>query len=337
MKVIQIQGGYGLTHVKQAERQIPVPGPNEVLIKVRAVSLNSRDLGVIAGFYQPDLSNPLVLTSDAVGEVVALGAQASRFSIGQRVSGIFTQSWISGEATQANWISTLGSPLDGMLAEYVVLPEQGLVQVPEYLTDAEAATLPCAGVTAWHAIIEEGNVKAGDTVVVQGTGGVSLFALQFAKLQGASVIVTSSSDEKLEKARQLGADFGINYRVHPEWEKEVLKLTEGRGADHIIDVGGAATLNQSITAIRVGGRISIVGLLSGGSVEGFHVVPAILRRARLQAINVGSREMFESMNRAITKHKLRPVIDRVFPFEQAIDAFDYFEHGSYFGKICITL
>ncbi|MDF2646147.1 MAG: Zn-dependent oxidoreductase [Paenibacillus sp.] len=337
MKVIQIQGGYGLTHVKQAERQIPVPGPNEVLIKVRAVSLNSRDLGVIAGFYQPDLSNPLVLTSDAVGEVVALGEQASRFNIGQRVSGIFTQSWISGEATQANWSSTLGSPLDGMLAEYVVLPEQGLVHVPDYLTDAEAATLPCAGVTAWHAIIEEGNVKAGDTVVVQGTGGVSLFALQFAKLQGASVIVTSSSDEKLEKARQLGADFGINYKVHPEWEKEVLKLTGGRGADHIIDVGGAETLNQSITALRVGGRISIVGLLSGGSVEGFLVVPAILRRARLQAINVGSREMFESMNRAITNHKLRPAIDRVFSFEQAIDAFKYFENGSYFGKICITL
>ncbi|OGX68208.1 MAG: NADPH:quinone oxidoreductase, partial [Paenibacillus sp. RIFOXYA1_FULL_44_5] len=250
MKVIQIQGGYGLTHVKQVERQIPVPGPNELLIKIRAVSLNSRDLGVIAGFYQPDLSNPLVLTSDAVGEVVALGEQASRFNIGQRVSGIFTQSWISGEASTANWISTLGSPLDGMLAEYVVLPEQGLVHVPDYLTDVEAATLPCAGVTAWHAIVEEGGVKAGDTVVVQGTGGVSLFALQIAKLQGASVIVTSSSDEKLEKARQLGADFGINYRVHPEWDEEVLKLTNGRGADHIIDVGGAATLNQSITALR---------------------------------------------------------------------------------------
>jgi NADPH:quinone reductase-like Zn-dependent oxidoreductase len=337
MKVIQIQGGYGLTHVKQAERQIPVPGPNKVLIKIRAVSLNSRDLGVIAGFYQPDLSSPLVLTSDAVGEVVALGEQASRFNIGQRVSGIFTQSWISGEASTANWISTLGSPLDGMLAEYVVLPEQGLVHVPDYLTDAEAATLPCAGVTAWHAIVEEGGVKAGDTVVVQGTGGVSLFALQIAKLQGASVIVTSSSDEKLEKARQLGADFGINYRVHPEWDKEVLKLTNGRGADHIIDVGGAATLNQSITALRVGGRISIIGLLSGGSVEGFNVVPAIMRRVRLQAINVGSREMFESMNRAFTQHMLRPVVDRIFPFEQSIDAFDYLENGSYFGKICITI
>ncbi|NQX69264.1 NAD(P)-dependent alcohol dehydrogenase [Paenibacillus alba] len=337
MKVIQIQGGYGLAHVKQVEREMPIPGPNEVLIKIRAVALNSRDLGVIAGIYQPDLSNPLVLTSDAVGEVVALGAQASKFGVGERVSGIFTQSWIAGEASQANWGSTLGSPLDGMLAEYVVLPEQGLVQVPDYLTDAEAATLPCAGVTAWHAIVEEGGVKSGDTVVVQGTGGVSLFALQFAKLQGASVIATSSSDEKLEKARQLGADFGINYRAQPEWENEVLKLTGGRGADHIVDVGGASTLNHSISALRVGGRISIVGLLSGGSVEGFQVVPAIVRKVRLQAINVGSRAMFEAMNRAITQHTLHPAIDRVFSFEQAIEAFDYLQNGSYFGKICITL
>jgi NADPH:quinone reductase-like Zn-dependent oxidoreductase len=223
-----------------------------------------------------------------------------------------------------------------MLAEYVTLPEEGLVRVPEHLTDEEAATLTCAGVTAWHAISEEGRVQAGDTVVVQGTGGVSLFALQFAKLHGAKVIVTSSSDEKLERAKALGADYGINYKTNPEWDAAVLAFTQGRGADHIVDLGGAATLNRSISALKVGGQISIVGLLSGASVKDFAIVPAILRKARLQAINVGSREMFERMNRAIEHHALRPVIDRSFPFAQAIEAFRHLAKGSSFGKIVIT-
>ncbi|MFD1774317.1 zinc-dependent alcohol dehydrogenase family protein [Paenibacillus rhizophilus] len=336
MKVYEIQGEFGLDQLKEAQRPIPVPGPGEVRIKMRAVSLNSRDLGVINGFYNPDLNAPLIPVSDGVGEVVALGEHTTRFKIGDRVSGIFTQSWISGEATQDNWVSTLGSPLNGLLAEYAVLPEKGLVRVPDHLTDEEAAALPCAGVTAWHAVIEEGRVKAGDTVVVQGTGGVSLFALQFAKLHGATVIVTSSSDEKLMRAKGLGADFGINYIQTPEWDKVVLELTGGRGADHIVDLGGSATLNKSITALRVGGQISIVGGLSGYQVEGFEIIPAILRKARLQAINVGSRDMFESMNRAIQQNGLRPVVDRVFPFERAVEALHYLAEGSYFGKICIA-
>ncbi|WP_258207115.1 zinc-dependent alcohol dehydrogenase family protein [Paenibacillus radicibacter] len=204
------------------------------------------------------------------------------------------------------------------------------------MTDIEAATLACAALTAWHAISEEGRVRAGDTVVVQGTGGVSLFALQFAKLLGAQVIVTSSSDEKLERAKVLGADFGINYRTNPDWDKAVLAYTHGRGADHIVDLGGGSTLNRSITALKVGGQISIVGLLSGSEVEGFAIVPAILRKAKLQAINVGSREMFERMNRAIELHSLRPVIDRTFPFEQSLDALRYLAKGSTFGKIAIV-
>lgn len=335
MKAYVLQDGFGLGQLKAVERPIPVPAPDEVLVKMRAVSLNARDLGVIDGFYNPELKEPLVPVSDGVGEVVALGRQVSRFKVGERVSGIFTQSWITGEPTKDNWISTLGSPLDGLLAEYVVLPEQGLVRVPEHLTDEEAAALPCAGVTAWHAVVEEGKVKEGDIVVVQGTGGVSLFALQFAKLFGAQVIITSSSDGKLERAKKLGADHGINYRQTPEWDKAVLELTNGRGADLIVDLGGAATLNRSISALRVGGQISLIGGMSGFRVEGFDIIPAILRKARLQAINVGSRDMFESMNRAIEQHKLRPAIDRVFPFEQAVDALKRLKSGSFFGKISI--
>lgn len=341
LKAFEIQNGFGLDHVVVVERSIPSPGPGEVLIKMQAVSLNARDLGVIDGFYNPNLHKPLIPISDGVGEVVSLGERTSRFELGDRVSGIFTQNWLSGDPTRENWASTLGSPLDGLLAEYAVLPEDGLVRVPDHLTDEEAATLPCAGVTAWHAIVEEGKVKAGETVVVQGTGGVSLFALQFAKLHGATVIVTSSNDQKLERAKELGADFGINYRQTPEWDKTVLQLTDGNGADFIVDLGGAATLNRSISALNMGGQVGVIGgfsqSLSGFSVNGFDIIPAIMRKARLQAINVGSREMFEAMNRAIGQNKLRPVIDRVFPFDQSTEAIRYLEQGVHFGKICIKM
>ncbi|MFD0587010.1 NAD(P)-dependent alcohol dehydrogenase [Paenibacillus sp. GCM10027627] len=336
MKAIVIENGFGLEHLKVKEKEMPLPGPSEVLVKLRAVSLNSRDLGVINGFYFPDLSEPLIPVSDGVGEVVAVGDQVTRFQLGDRVNGIFTQKWISGEATKQTAESTLGGPLPGLLAEYAVLPETGLVGVPDYLTDEEAATLPCAGVTAWHAIVEQGKVKAGDTVVVQGTGGVSLFALQFAKLHGAKVIITSSSNDKLVRAKSLGADHGINYKENPNWEKEVLKLTGERGADHIVELGGAATLNQSVECLRVGGKISLIGGLSGFEVGGFQIVPAIVRRAALQAINVGSRDMFEAMNRALEAGQLHPVVDRVFSFHEALDAFHSFAAGSYFGKIVIS-
>lgn len=337
MKAYEIQGAFGLDHVTLAERPVPTPGPGEVLVKLRAVSLNSRDLGVINGFYGTDLPNPLVPVSDGVGEVVSLGAHVTQFEPGDRVSGIFTQGWLAGEPTPAGWATTLGSPIDGLLAEYAVLNEAGLVRVPEHLTDEEAASLPCAGVTAWHAVVVEGRVKAGDTVVVQGTGGVSLFALQFAKQHGATVIVTSSSDEKLARAKALGADFGINYRQTPAWDEAVRELTQGRGADLVVDLGGATTLNRSVAALRLGGQVSLVGILSGATVEGFDIVPTLMKKVRLQAINVGSREMFEAMNRAIAQHTLRPVVDRVFPFEQAIEALRYMEKGMHFGKVCIRL
>jgi NADPH:quinone reductase-like Zn-dependent oxidoreductase len=336
MKEFEIRDGFGLDHVVMAEREVPAPGPGRVLVKMRAVSLNARDLGVIDGFYYPDMKFPLIPVSDGVGEVAALGEGASRFRVGDRVCATFSQRWISGEPTKEWLDGLLGGPLDGLLAEYVVLHEDGLVRVPEHLTDAEAASLPCAGVTAWQAVVTEGRVKAGDVVVVQGTGGVALFALQFAKLHGASVIVTSGSDEKLERVMRLGADYGINWRKTPEWDRAVLEWTGGRGADHVVDLGGASTLNRSVSACRFGGRVSLVGFLSGPEVRDFRLVPAFQKRIRLQGINVGSRDMFEAMNRAIGKSGLRPVIDRTFPFEEAVEALRYLAKGAHFGKVCIV-
>ncbi|WP_276351488.1 zinc-dependent alcohol dehydrogenase family protein [Cohnella caldifontis] len=336
MKVFELQNGFGLDRLVMAERPIPVPGPREVLIKMRAVSLNSRDLGVIGGFYYPDMKFPLIPVSDGVGEVAAVGEQVARFRMGDRVSGTFSQRWISGEPTKEWLDGLLGGPLDGMLAEYAVLHEDGLVRVPEHLTDAEAACLPCAGVTAWQAVVAEGRVKAGDTVVVQGTGGVALFALQFAKLNGARVIVLSGSEDKLERVSRLGADHLVSYRATPDWDEEVQRLTNGRGADHVLELVGAATLNRSVAACRFGGQISLIGLLSGHEVENFRLVPTFQKRIRLQGINVGNREMFEAMNRAIAFHRLRPVVDRTFSFEQSLEAFRYLEKGTHFGKVCIV-
>jgi NADPH:quinone reductase-like Zn-dependent oxidoreductase len=285
MKAFVLRNGFGLDRVAMVERPVPEPGPREVRIKMRAASLNARDLGVIGGFYYPDLKGPLIPVSDGVGEVVAVGEGVRRFRPGDRVSATFSQRWISGDPTKKWLDGLLGGPLDGMLAEYAVLHEDGLVRVPEHLSDEEAATLPCAAVTAWQSVVTEGRVQAGDVVVVQGTGGVSLFALQFAKLHGAAVIVTSSSDEKLERARQLGADYGINYRQTPDWEQAVLSWTDGRGADHVVDVGGAATLNRSIAAVRFGGRVSLIGLLSGPKVEDFHRLSEPDQNRLIQAMN----------------------------------------------------
>jgi NADPH:quinone reductase-like Zn-dependent oxidoreductase/GNAT superfamily N-acetyltransferase len=285
MKAFVLRNGFGLDRVAMVERPVPEPGPREVRIQMRAASLNARDLGVIGGFYYPDLKGPLIPVSDGVGEVVAVGEGVRRFRPGDRVSATFSQRWISGDPTKKWLDGLLGGPLDGMLAEYAVLHEDGLVRVPEHLSDEEAATLPCAAVTAWQSVVTEGRVQAGDVVVVQGTGGVSLFALQFAKLHGAAVIVTSSSDEKLERARQLGADYGINYRQTPDWEQAVLSWTDGRGADHVVDVGGAATLNRSIAAVRFGGRVSLIGLLSGPKVEDFHRLSEPDQNRLIQAMN----------------------------------------------------
>jgi NADPH:quinone reductase-like Zn-dependent oxidoreductase len=333
MKVFEIQR-FGLDSLSLTERPEPKPGYGQILIKLRAVSLNYRDLMVVKGLYNPKLPLPMIPFSDGVGEVVAVGEGVTRVKSGDRVAGIFFQKWLAGELTAQKALSALGGAIDGTLAEYVVLHEDGVVHVPEHLTDEQAACLPCAAVTAWNALFVSGGVKAGDTVLVQGTGGVSIFALQFALLAGARVIATSSSEEKLERVRQLGATDTINYRQTPEWGKQVRELTADIGVDYVIEVGGAGTLNESLRAVRYGGQISLIGVLTGGSGE--IATASILRKnVRVQGIYVGSRSMFEAMNRAIALHKLQPVVDRVFPFHEAPEALRYMESGSHFGKICI--
>jgi NADPH:quinone reductase-like Zn-dependent oxidoreductase len=252
--------------------------------------------------------------------------------VSDRVAGCFMPAWIEGEPTEAKAKSALGGGGTGMAAEYVVLPAEGVVRCPDHLSDEEAATLPCAAVTAWHALVSEGAVKAGDTVLTQGTGGVSIFALQFAKLLGARVIATSSSDAKLSRVLQMGASDGINYKTTPEWGAKARELT-GTGVDHVVEVGGAGTMPESMRAARMGGRISLIGVLSGAGQ--FNPTPVLMKNLRVQGIYVGSREMFEAMNRAIALHKLRPVIDRVFPITDIRAALQHMESGSHFGKIVI--
>ncbi|MCZ8521556.1 MULTISPECIES: zinc-dependent alcohol dehydrogenase family protein [Paenibacillus] len=337
MNVFELKDTFGLEGIRAGERAKPVPGPGEVLVRIKAVSLNARDLGVVGGFYVGAEALPLIPVSDGAGVVEGLGEGVTRVKPGDRVCPIFVQEWVSGTPSRQMLGSTLGGPRDGVLAEYAVFPQEALVLVPEYLTDEEAAALPIAGLTAWHALVTEGRIRAGETVVIQGTGGVALFALQFAKLHGARVIITSGSDAKLERAATLGADFGINYKTHPKWEQEVLRLTGGIGADHVLDLGGAATLNAALAAVRPGGRVSIIGVLSGTTAEGVDLIAAIQKKVTLQGVNVGSREMFEDMNRALRASRIRPVIDRVFPFAESVEALRYLQQGAHFGKICIRL
>jgi len=336
MKAFELKEKFGIDSLTITERAKPQPGPGQVLLQMEAWSLNYRDLMLVKGTYNPKLRLPCVPLSDGAGTVAEVGAGVTRVKPGDRVTGIFMQQWIAGEPTEAKGRSALGGGGPGMLAEYVVLHEDGVVQAPEHLTEEEAATLPCAAVTAWHALITEGNLKAGDSVLVQGTGGVSLFALQFALLSGARVIVTSSSDAKLERAMKLGASAGINYKTTPEWDKAVRQLTHDQGVDHVVEVGGAGTLPRSFRAVRMGGRISLIGVLTGNTAE-VNPTPILMKNIRVQGIYVGSREMFEAMNRAIGLHKLQPVVDRVFPFADAPAAFRYLESGAHFGKVCIRI
>ncbi|MBI3411662.1 MAG: NAD(P)-dependent alcohol dehydrogenase [Planctomycetes bacterium] len=336
MKVVELQNAFGIDSLTVVERPEPKPAPAQVLIRMRAWSLNYRDLMVAKGLYNPKLKFPIVPLSDGVGEVVALGPGVNDVRIGARVAGTFLQKWVAGEVTDAKAKSALGGGGPGVLAEYVVLEADGLIPVPEHLSDEEAATLPCAALTSWHALVSAGHVQAGDTVLVQGTGGVSLFALQFARMHGARVIATSSSDDKLRRACELGASDGINYKTTPDWDEAARALTGGVGVDHVIEVGGAGTLGKSMKAVRMGGRISLIGVLSGAA-AGVNPTPLLMKTICLQGIFVGSREMFEAMNRAIALHKMRPVVDRVFGFAEIREALKYMESAGHFGKICLRL
>ena len=334
MRVFEIQGAFGLDNLKLSKRPDPSPGPGQVLLRMRAASLNYRDIMTVGGTYNPRQPLPLIPCSDGVGEVVAVGAGVSRVRAGDRVATLFSQGWMAGGPTADKLRATLGGPLDGTLSELMVLPETGVIGVGDHLSDAEASTLPCAALTAWSALAEQGDVTAGDTVLVQGTGGVSIFALQLACLLGARVIVTSSRDDKLARARDLGAWETINYVNDPGWGKTARGLSGGRGVDHVVDVGGAATLEQSLRAVRVGGTVSVIGVLSGAATS-INVASILMQHVRLQGILVGSRGGFERMNRAIGHHDLRPVVDRVFPFSETPAAFEYMTAGRHFGKVCI--
>jgi len=335
MKAYEIQGSFGMENLRAVERPEPAVGRGQVLVRMKAVSLNFRDLLMVRGHYNPRQPLPLIPCSDGVGEVVDVGEGVTRVVPGDRVATAFSQTWISGRPSAEKLTGTLGGPIDGTLAELMVLGEEGVVKVPPALTDVEVATLPCAAVTAWSALAEWGTVTAGDTVLVQGTGGVSIFALQLARSMGARVIATSSSEEKLERVRAMGAWATLNYAQDPQWGKTVRRLTDGRGVDHIVEVGGAGTLTQSLRAITAGGTISVIGVLSGISSE-INIIPVLMQHVKLQGILVGSREAFERMNRAIEHHEIKPVIDRVFGFDDVPGAFALMASGTHFGKICIA-
>lgn len=342
MRAWAVEEGFGLDHLQLVERPDPDPerlAPGQALLRIRAVSLNFRDLMMVQGLYNPRQPLPLVPCSDGAGEVAAVGEGVRTVRPGDRVATIFAQGWLAGAQRPEYVTTTLGGPLDGTLRELMVVPAAALVPVPAHLSDTEAATLPCAGVTAWHALTGSpgaSRVTAGDTVLVLGTGGVSIFGLQLAQLLGARVIVTSSSDEKLDRARGLGAWQTVNYAREPEWGKRVRELTGGRGVDHVIEVGGAGTLSRSLQAVRPAGEISLIGVLSG-TVRDLDIIPILMRGVRIQGVLVGSREHFEAMNRAIEAHELRPVVDRVFPFEEAREAFGHLASGSHFGKVSIQV
>jgi NADPH:quinone reductase-like Zn-dependent oxidoreductase len=334
MKTIELTH-FNLDSFRVVDKALPPLAAGSLRVRMRAASLNYRDLLVATGVYDARIKLPIVPLSDGAGEVAEVGAGATRFKAGDRVANSFMPGWLEGELTPEKSLSALGAHEKGVLAEYVDLPEQAWVRIPEHLSFEQAATLPCAAVTAWNALIAQGNIETGDSVLLQGTGGVSLFALQFAKVSGARIIITSSSDEKLGRALKMGAADGINYRTTPDWDKRVRELTDGKGVDHIVEVGGAGTLPRSFKAVRTGGLISLIGVLTGGGEV--NPTPLLMKGVTMRGIYVGSRAMFEAMNRVICLHKIEPVIDRVFEFGQIGEALQYLKSGAHFGKIVIGI
>jgi NADPH:quinone reductase-like Zn-dependent oxidoreductase len=334
MKYFQIPE-FGIDHLTLVEQEEPVPGPGQVLVKLTGASLNYRDLMVVRGQYNPRMKLPMIPLSDAAGVVASIGSRVERFAAGDQVAAIFMQGWLDGRVDRKKAATALGGAIPGVLRECMVFDQDGLVKTPAHSTGIEAATLPCAAVTAWHALFEQGSLYPGDTVLVQGTGGVSLFALQFAKAAGCRVIITSSSDDKLAKARLLGADETINYRANPDWEDAARKLTAGSGVDHVVEVGGSETLPRSLKAVRMAGTVSVIGALSGIA-NSVSPTAILMNSIRVQGIFVGSRAMFERMNRAIQNQAMKPVVDRVFPFTEFPEALRYMESQQHFGKICLS-
>lgn len=335
MKAWQLNA-FGLENLKLGSATIPVPKPHEILIKVGAVSLNFRDKAIIDGIYLPEtIPFPLIPVSDAVGTVVAVGNEVTKFKVGDRVISHLYTNWIDGKPAHNESEFSIGAPLPGGLAEYMILKAASAVLAPASLTDEEASTLPIAALTVWFALVNHGNLQPGETVVLQGTGGVSIFGIQIAHALGARVIVTTSSDEKGQKARELGADEIINYVKTPDWAAEVKRLTNGIGADHILEVVGSEGLNDSIEATRVAGQITVIGFLAGQTTT-LNLMPVIFKQTKIQGIAVGHLKALEEMNKAFDKYKIKPVIEKVYLFEQAIEAYHHLAKGA-FGKIVIKV
>jgi NADPH:quinone reductase-like Zn-dependent oxidoreductase len=333
-KAIIVQPGGGFDRVTVGESEAPKPRADEITVRLRASSLNYHDYAVVSGMWGPAV--PRIPMSDGAGEVVAVGDDVTEFAVGDHVVSTFFPTWLDGEPEVDGFATSPGDGVDGYARESVTTSALAFTRAPRGCSHAEAATLTTAGLTAWRALFADDHLKPGDWVLVQGTGGVSIFALQFAKLAGASVIATSSSDEKLARLKELGADHLINYRGEPAWGEGARKLTDGRGVDHVVDVGGPATLEQSMIAARVGGHISLIGILSG--VAGpLPIVPALLRQLRLQGVLVGSRRQQIDMIRAIDANGLKPVIDSHFPLEEIVAAFRHQESNRHFGKICLDI
>ena len=334
MHVWQISS-FGIDSLEFTERSDPEPGPGQVVVRVHAISFNYRDLMMVKGIYNPKLRLPRIPCSDGAGEVVALGPGVSTCRGGDRVAGIFMQNWLDGPPAPQKVKGALGGDIDGMLAEYVVLNENGLVPIPDHMSYQEAATLPCAAVTAWNALAA-GDLKPGGTVLIQGTGGVSIFALQFARLRGAKVLGISGSHEKLHRAYELGLDVGVNYNDVPEWDRWAIEQT-GEGVDLIVEVGGVGTLPRSLRALRMGGTIAQVGVLTGAtSGESLPIAAILHKQARMRGIYVGSRQDFIEMNKALSLTQLRPVGED-FPWTQARQVLARMEEASHFGKLVMTI
>ncbi len=326
----------GLEHLTLQERPEPRPGPGQVVVRIKAASLNYRDLLIATGGYSRGAKYPLVPLSDGAGEIAAVGDGVKAWRVGDRVVTSFFAGWVDGAQTPERSATALGGAVDGVLADAIVLPEHGVVRTPEHLSDVEAATLPCAAVTAWHALYEGVDpLRPGQTVLLEGTGGVSIFGLQLAKLGGARVIITSSQAEKLARARELGADETINYRTEPEWQDRVRERTGGRGVDHVLEVGGKDTIARALVSLSSGGQLHLIGGVSGFASE-LPLGPMAQTNARVRRIFVGSVAMFEAMNRALTLHCVRPVVDRVFRFDEIRTALEHMQKASHFGKIALA-
>lgn len=332
---LRLSGDFSIDALTFDEVTLPEPGPHDVLVKIHAVSLNYRDLMLVQGRYDPHVQKPRIPCSDGAGEVVAVGSAVTAFRKGDRVVAPFFLDWLDGPVTAAAPASALGGAIDGTLTTHQIFPERALVPIPEKLSYAEAATFPCAAVTAWHALVSTANIGPQDTVLLLGTGGVSIFGLQIAKLRGARILITSSSDDKLGRALSLGADHAINYRHHPEWDKQVRDITGKVGATHVLEVGGAGTLPLSLRSAAIGAQVSVIGVLTGLE-QPLNIGQILMKTLRVQGIYVGSRAMLAESLQAFADNDIHPVIDRSFEFEHAKEAFHSLEKAHHFGKIVIT-